>query len=417
MGTTPADTGAVIARTDPEAEMIFYGIMSDPMNDDPYAGYRDLRSKAPALITADGTVVLTRHADCDAALRHRGMGKTDDMRGYLLTPIPEEEFSKALALLKRSMSFANPPEHTRLRQQVSSAFTNRHVDALRAQITERTDALLDQLAAEPGADFISVAARPLPVSVMADLLGLPESDRTTITPKFRDFAALAEPLVDADVFARATVAQAELATYFAGQLASKRERPAGDLLSRLTSAQAAEALDETEVIATVLLLFGAGIETTTNLLGNGLHALLTHPDQLARLRAHPDLIPSAVEEFLRYDSPVQLDARTVLEPVTFAGVDLEPGRTVTTVLGAANRDPERFADPDTFDIGRADNGHLSFAAGAHFCLGAHLTRLEVQVFLERLLARFGTVALDGVPRRRPGLGLRGLAELPVTIRP
>lgn len=412
MTQTPADTSTV-ARAVPEGEQIFYGIMSDPMNDDPYSGYHRLRETAPALVTSDGTLVLTRHADCDAALRHRGLGKTTDMRGYLLTPVAEDEFAKAMALLQRSMSFANPPEHTRLRQPVASAFNNRHVEALRASVTSRTDALLDQLAAAPGTDFMGTVAKPLPVSVMADLLGLPEADRAVITPKFRQFAAMAEPVVDADVFARATAAQAELAAYFGTLLADKRQHPADDLLSRL--AVAGDDLDETEIVSTVLLLFGAGIETTTNLLGNGLHALLTHPDQLDRLRADPTLIPSAVEELLRYDSPVHLDARTVLEPLTFLGAELTPGQTVTTIIGAANRDPERFADPDRFDIGRQDNAHLSFAAGAHFCLGAHLTRLEAQVFLERLLSRYRAISLDEPPQRRAGLGLRGFARLAVTL--
>lgn len=402
-----------VAGADPEAAQLFFAIMSDPMNDDPYTSYHRLREKAPALRLPDGTLVLTRHEDCDAALRHRDLGKTDDMRGYLLTPVPEEEFTKAMALLQQSMSFANPPEHTRLRQQFGSAFANRHVELMRAGIAARVDELLDELAAKPGANFMTTVARPLPVAIMADLLGLPESDRATVVPRFAEFAAMAEPIVDAGVFARATAAQQALAEYFTELLEHKRQHPAEDLLSRLAAAE----LDGTEKVANILLLFGAGIETTANLLGNGLHALLTHPEEFARLRADPELVPSAVEEILRFDSPVHLDARTALRPLTVAGVELAAGQGVTTVLGAANRDPERFPEPDRFDIGRADNAHLSFAAGAHFCLGAHLTRLEAQVFFDRLLARSSSVTLDAAPQRRAGLGLRGFAELPVTLHP
>jgi cytochrome P450 len=405
----------VVAHADPAAEQIFFQLMSNPMNDDPYTGYHQLRAAAPALLTGDGTLVLSRHADCDAALRHRALGKTSDMRGYLLTPIPEEDFTKAMALLQRSMSFANPPEHTRLRQQVGSAFANRHVEALRDGIAQRVDAMLDALAAQPAADFMATLAKPLPISIMGDLVGVPESDRATVSGRFREFAALAEPIVDADVFARATAAQDALAGYFTDLLATRREHPGDDLITRLGTAQDSEGLDQEEIVSTMLLLFGAGIETTTNMLGNGLYALLTHPEQMDRLRRDRQLIPAAVEELLRYDSPVQLDARTVLEPVMFAGVELQPGQTVTTLLGAANRDPERFADPDELDLGRIDNGHLSFASGVHFCLGAHLARLEAQVFLERLLARCAAVTLEGSPQRRAGFGLRGFAQLPVTL--
>jgi cytochrome P450 len=170
-------------------------------------------------------------------------------------------------------------------------------------------------------------------------------------------------------------------------------------------------------VATALLLLGAGIETTGHLLANTLHTLLGHPAALDALRADPALIPGAVEEVLRYDSPVQFDARTVLEPVSFAGAELEPGQTVTIMLAAGNYDPARFDDPDTFDIRRTDNAHLSFAAGIHFCLGAGLARLEVQVFLERLLSRHPSVSLAGAPQRRPGLGLRGFERIPVTLGP
>jgi cytochrome P450 len=244
---------------------------------------------------------------------------------------------------------------------------------------------------------------------------VPEADRDKVAAAFRHFARLAEPIVDAGVFTAAADAQRELADYFSLLIAAKRENPGEDLLSRLAGTE--PALEGTEIVATVLLLFGAGIETTTNLFGNGLYTLLSHPDQLARLRRDPALIPGAIEEILRFESPVHLDARTVLEPVNLAGHDLPAGTTVTTLLAAANRDPERFADPDRFDVGRQDNAHLSFAAGPHFCLGAHLTRLETQVLLERLIARTSDLTLEEGRQRRAGLGLRGYVTLPVTAHP
>ncbi|SNT52211.1 Cytochrome P450 [Actinomadura meyerae] len=417
MTDAPPVAPTTAAGPDAAAERLFQQIMMDPANENPYPGYHELRDRAPALITSDGTLVLTRHADCDAALRHRSLGKGNEIQGFRLRPIPEERLRELMDRLERSMSFANPPDHSRLRRVVSSAFTGRHIENLRPAVTERVDALLDGLAAEPGADFMAGFAQRLPVGVVGDLLGVPEQDRSGFGAKVAALAAMVEPTADADTLGRAITAESELAAYFTDLLADKREHPADDLLSRLVGARDEESLDDAETVATALLLLGAGIETTGHLLANTLTTLLGHPAALDALRADPALIPGAVEEVLRYDSPVQFDARTVLEPVSFAGAELEPGQTVTIMLAAGNYDPARFDAPDTFDIRRTDNAHLSFAAGIHFCLGAGLARLEVQVFLERLLARHPSVSLAGTPRRRPGLGLRGFERIPVTLGP
>jgi cytochrome P450 len=416
MAQAPSDITTAAARVDPDAEQLFQRIMMDPTNENPYAGYHELRRRAPALLTADGTLVLTRHADCDAALRHRSLGKGNEIQGFRLRPIPEDRLRELMTRLERSMSFANPPDHSRLRRVVSSAFTHRHIESLRPAITARVDDLLDGLAERPGADFMTGFAQRLPVGVVGDLLGVPEEDRAGFGSKVADQAAMVEPTADADTLSRAITAEAELAAYFSELLAHKREHPADDLLSRLVGPEAQGRLEEVEMVSTALLLLGAGIETTGHLLGNTLHTLLNHPAALDALRDDPGAIPGAVEEVLRFDSPVQFDARTVLEPVTFAGAELEPGQTVTIMLAAGNYDPARFDDPDTFDIGRTDNAHLSFASGIHFCLGAGLARLEVQIFLERLLSRSTSVALAGAVRRRPGLGLRGFAQMPLTLR-
>ncbi|WP_176611719.1 cytochrome P450 [Actinomadura sp. WMMB 499] len=417
MGNAPPGGATAVARTDSEAEGLFGQIMMDPTIEDPYSGYREIRHRAPALLTSNGTLVLTTHAECDAALRHRALGKGNEIQTFRLRPIPEDDLRELMDRLERSMSFANPPDHSRLRRVVSSAFTHRHIESLRPAVTERVDALLDGLLAEPGADFMAGFARPLPLGVVGDLLGIPEEDRGGFGVQVAAQAAMVEPSADADTLARAITAESELAAYFTALLARKRERPADDLLSRLASPRSAETLDEAEMVSTALLLLGAGIETTGHLLGNTLHTLLRHPGELARLRRDPALIPGAVEEVLRFDSPVQFDARTVLEPVTVAGADLEPGQTVTLLLGSANYDPGRFPDPETFDVTRTDNPHLSFAAGIHFCLGAGLARLEVAVFLRRLLERTRSVELADEPQRRPSFGLRGLERMPVILRP
>ncbi|MFC5754284.1 cytochrome P450 [Actinomadura rugatobispora] len=412
----PHDAAPTMARTDPDAEQLLYELMLDPGNENPYDGYRRLREQAPALVTGDGTLVLTRFEDCDTALRHRSIGKSDDVLDLGIGDEAMDRPGTMVDLLRDSMLFANPPDHTRLRRLVSSAFTGRHVEALRAAVTARTQAMLEALAAEPGGDFMDAVALPLPVNVISDLLGVPEADRLAFTPKVHALIAALEPTADRDTVALGERSGRELVDYFTALLADKRARPADDMLSRLVASHEDDALDEQEMISTALLLFAAGFETTTNLLGNGLHALLNSPDELRRLRDRPDLMPTAIEELLRYDSPVQFSARTVLEPVTVAGADLEPGRLVLTMFGAANHDPDRFTEPHRLDLGRDDGSHLAFASGLHFCLGAHLTRLEAQVFLTLLVRRYDP-APAGDPVRRPSFTVRGFDRLPVTLSP
>ncbi|MGX1881819.1 cytochrome P450 [Streptomyces sp. NPDC055287] len=414
MNSAPPVEPAAVARRDEDAEAVFYALMQNPSNDDPYTGYRRLRELAPALITGDGTLVLTGHAECDAALRHRELGRGDDMDGFRMAPVPEEQVREVMAVLRRSMAFVDPPHHTRMRKPVSSVFTHRQVEALRPSVTGHVDRLLAALATETGADFMAAVADPLPEIVISDLLGIPEEDRASVVPNSRALAALMEPVTDAQVFAEAAAAQRDLCAYFEDLLARRRARPEDDLLSRLGAAGEGAGLADDEIVSTALLLLGAGIKTTTHLLGNGMRALLEHPGELRRLRDDPELIPSAVQELLRYDTPAQLDARVALGAVSFAGVELKAGQTVMTVIGAANRDHRRFPDADRLDVGRTENGHLSYAAGVHFCLGAQLANLEAEVLLERLSA-YTDISPAGPAQRRPGLGLRGFDRLPVTL--
>ncbi|WP_329213039.1 cytochrome P450 [Streptomyces sp. NBC_01485] len=412
---TPPEAVTVSARADPDAEQLFYALMMKPV-DDPVPDYHRLRELAPALLTGDGTLVLSRHADCDAALRNRSLGKGDEWLKMQLKNVSKDKLRGTMQLLQRSMILANPPDHTRLRGLVSSAFTGRHVEALRPTVTRRTDELLDELADRPGEDLMTLLAVPLPVGTIGDLLGIPGTDRPELIPVIHELGLLMEPAAGSEEINRGVAAQEHLAAYLTGLIAHKRAHPADDLLGRLAAAQTDNALDETEMVATALLLFGAGNTPTANLIGNGLDALFRHPDELRRLREDPGLLRSAVEEMLRYDSPSQFDAFTVLRPHTFAGAELKTGQSVIMLLGAANHDPERFHDPDRFDVGRRRNAHLSFAAGIHHCLGAPLARLQAEVFFGRLLTRFPDACAGGPAQRHPGLGNRGFSHLPVNLQ-
>jgi cytochrome P450 len=379
---------------------------------DLYGNYRRLREIAPVMLTPTGMLVLSRYADCDAALRHRGLGKISEIPK--VPGVLDEQTRALLNNVRRSMLFANPPDHTRLRRAVGSAFTARHVEELSPAVTAVADRLLDKLAARPGADFVPTVALPLAVHVIADLLGIPGPDRVTFLRLAHGTSVLVKPELDDTTLNQAIAACGQLREYFAGLIAQRRREPRPDLISRLAAAEGTEALDDIEVIATAVVLFDAGFETTTNLLSNGLYALLSNPDQLALLRRRPELMPGAIDEMLRYEAPVQVDRRTALERVTLAGVDLRPGQMVVTLLGGANRDPARFAEPDRFDVTRDDGPGLTFASGIHFCLGAPLARMEGAAFFRRLLERFSHIELAGENVRRPGVA-RGFVTLPVTL--
>ncbi|GAB2839234.1 cytochrome P450 [Actinocorallia aurea] len=401
--------------SDPEVDELFKGVFTAPP-EDPYPAYRRLREAAPVLRSGDGALVLSRFADCDAALRHRAFGKGDEQLGFGMAAEIGDEVRKARQRYGRTMLITNPPEHTRLRRAVSAAFTNRHVEELRPQIARRADELLAGLAERPGADFLEGLALPLPVNVISDLLGVPEENREPFTAQVRTMLSLMEADEGADGFRAAMKAREDLGDYFGALLEDKAARPGDDLLSRLATAPEGERLTRDEMISTALLLFTAGFVTTTNLLGNAASALFSRPDQEAILRADPGLVPSAVEEFLRFDSPVQIDLRAVLEETDFAGARMRPGEVVVTVIGAANHDPAIAERPDALDVRRQAPVHLSFASGVHFCLGAHLARVEAQVVLERLYsAAYPSLEPAGDPVRASGLALRGFKTLPVTL--
>lgn len=392
--------------------------------DDPYPHYRALREVAPIhrIELPNGPVlwVLTRYDDCKAVLASPRFGK-EDRANRDGTGLFGQDLGPPAADLQRRTSpmlFLNPPDHTRIRGLFSRAFTPKRIDALRGRIAAIAAEILTDVDGE--VELLDTLAFPFPVAVIGELVGVPASDRPRFRQLVRDGAASLELSADAEVLARADVALREMTAYFDDLIAVRRRRPDDDLLTALIEVEdAGDTIAHNELIANVILLFAAGFETTSNLVGNGVVALCAHPEELARLRADRSLLLSAVDEILRYDSPVQLDGRTALADTSLPdGTAVAGGETVVTLLGAANHDPARFADPDRFDVSRADSGALSFAWGIHHCLGASLARAEGVAVFAQLLDRYRSIEiLEDPPRWRRSMTLRGLDALPVRLTP
>jgi cytochrome P450 len=388
---------------------------------DPYPFYRRLRAEAPVgQVPGVGIWYFTRYADCEAILRDprwsSDQRKSNLYRQFLESGALVEPEELAL---RRPFIFMDAPDHTRLRGLVSTAFTPRVIERLRPRIQQLVDELLDAAVGRGSLDIVADLAYPLPVVIISELLGVPPEDHSRFRAWSKELAASLDPelTVPPEILARRLTILQEFGEYFQGLIGDRRRQPAGDLLSALVAVEdQGDRLSEDELLATLILLLVAGHETTVNLIGNGVLALLTHPDQLARLRADPALIRSTVEEVLRWDPPVQLDGRTALEDIAVGGVTVAQGDQAIVLLAAANRDDAHIADGERFDIGRAEIRHLSFAFGAHFCLGAPLARAEAQVALATLVDRFPDLRLadDGV-RYRDTLVLRGPEALPVEM--
>ena len=382
---------------------------------DPYPRYAALRARAPVHRSAFGIWTLTDYEDCQLLLRHPGVGKdfSSAMNSLGLTDA-DREAQDRFRNDRSNMLVTDPPDHTRLRGLVTRAFTPRTVEKLRPRIVTLVDELLDDFGSGE-TEVMDALAFPLPVTVIGDMLGVPVEDRPLLRPLVRSVTAILELAVSPEALAEAADADAKLGAYFADLVADRRAHPRDDLLTKLIEAEdKGDQLTEHELISTVILLFAAGFETTTHLIGNGLLALLRNPAELARLRADRSLVRSGVEELLRYDSPVQIAARTTYEELLVGGQTIPAGNLVLAMLGAANRDPARFRDPERLDVGRDEGAPMSFGGGIHFCLGAALARLEGQIVLDRLLDRFATFELvGGPPTVRDSLTLRGLTDLRV----
>jgi cytochrome P450 len=421
---TATDGGAALADQHPST-VAFELIAGVPeATADPTGHYRALLERAPVHrmeLPGFGVLhVLSRYADCKAVLAAHDFGKGERLERGPSLFVDDEDGDALQAEFERRnrpMLFLNPPDHTRIRGLVSRAFTPRRIEQLRPRIDAMVAEVLDPL--EGGeVDLLDVLGFPLPVAVIGALVGVPASDYGWFRQRVRDGAASLELNADVEVLRRAAVALGEMSDYFDRLVEVRRAQPEDDLLSALIAAEdAGDRLSHEELIANVILLFAAGFETTTNLIGNGVVALCSHPAELARLRADRSLLPSAVEEILRFESPVQVDGRMALVDTTLPdGSAVAAGETALTLLGAANRDPLRFDEPDRFDVGRQDNVPLSFAWGIHHCLGAGLARAEGAAVFGALLDRFPTIeVLDDPPRWRQSLTLRGLEGLRVRL--
>jgi cytochrome P450 len=383
---------------------------------DPYPMYHRLRAEDPVHRSPLGFWVLTRYADVMAMLRDPRLIK-EPIAAFVAARFGMAAPPPGLGL---SMLDRDPPDHTRLRGLVSKAFTPRALEGLRSHIQKIVDDLLADAAGKGEMDLIEEFAYPLPVRVICEMLGVPVKDHERFKQWGLDIARGLDAIMlppDSEVGQRSVSGRRALAGYFRELIAGRRAAPRDDMLSALIAAEeAGDKLNEEELLATCILLLVAGHETTVNLIGNGTLALLRHPDELRKLRENPGLIGTAVEELLRFDGPVQRTARIPSEDITLGGQTIGKGEMVMPFLGAADRDPAQFPDPDRLDITRADNRHIAFGMGIHFCLGAPLARMEGQIAINTLLARLPKLALaTDRPQFRQSLTLRGLETLPVSF--
>lgn len=408
-------------------ELLVRIILSPEGVDNPGPLYKQLRDEMPVFRSSNGSYVLTRYDDCRDVLRDNRFGKADrdpDGDGGILAAGDSDELRQYKAEMNRrrnegprSMLFLNPPDHTRQRGLVSRAFTPRRIEAMRSSITGLADECLDVLAERGTGDAIDILGW-LPVNVIGELVGVPRADWEHFRVLVTAGVATLEPGATLEDLKASRSAFDEMWRYFTALVEERRAAPHDDLISALIEVEeAGDRLSTEELISTVILLFSAGMETTQNLIGNGLGALFKNPDQQARLWADPSLVPQAVEEMLRWDSPVQIDGRTSLEPAEIAGEPVPAGVNVMTLLGAANRDPAKFSDPDDFVVDRDEGPPLSFASGIHYCLGANLARAEGQEMFAGLIRRFSSIELDGELVHRPRVTLRGYEAVPVRVTP
>ncbi|MFF1543880.1 cytochrome P450 [Streptomyces sp. NPDC058291] len=387
---------------------------------DPYPAYAELRQRGRVIyFEPTDQWLVPRHADVSALLRERRLGRTYQHRfthedfGRTAPPAEQEPFH---TLNDHGMLDLEPPDHTRIRRLVSKAFTPRTVERLQPYVRRLAGELVDRLVAQGGGDLLSDVAEPLPVAVIAEMLGIPESDRAPLRPWSAEICGMYELNPSEETAARAVRACVEFSDYLRELIAERRKEPGQDLMSGLIAAHdEGDRLTEQELISTAVLLLNAGHEATVNATVNGWWTLFRHPEQLAALRADHSLVPSAVEELMRYDTPLQLFERWVLDDIEIDGTVVPRGAEIAMLFGSANHDPAVFAEPDRLDLARADNPHISFSAGIHYCIGAPLARIELAASMTALLERAPTLALAAEPRRKPNFVIRGLEGLSVTL--
>jgi cytochrome P450 len=394
--------------------------LSPAFRNNPYPTYEMLRASSPILYAEDLNMwFISAYEDVSTLLRDHRFGRsidhvlTREQRGLPPKPAHLAPFNK---LSEHSMFDKEPPDHTRLRSLVHKAFTPRRVENLRGQIQTITDQLLDAVQERGTMDMLADFAVPLPVTVIAELLGIPESDRHLLRPWSQDIVTMYELDHTQEQEHRAIQAAVEFSAYLRDLARERREHPQDDLITALALVQEeGDRLTEDELVATCVLLLNAGHEATVNVIGNGMFALLSNPDQFDLLKRQPDAVPTAVEEMMRYDTPLQLFRRWVLEDVTYKGHQFKQGTEIALLFGSANRDPARFDNPDVLDVTRRDNPHISFSLGIHYCLGAPLARLELQIAVAILLRRMPNLRLVEPPQYRDSVVIRGLRELKVAF--
>ncbi len=400
------------------AEFSLESIFTPEIIADPYPLYQQLRTSNPILELPDANmVILTRYADIQSLLRDRRLGHADES---MLTSegLAEVQDNPAIANLRRTMLLQNPPDHTRLRSLVVKAFDARRVGAMRERINAIANELIDDFMAAGSGDLVRLFTHPLPVIVICDLLGVPKADQAEFVQGTRISGRLIDPSpMTQEELAQANESTLESTRYFEALCDERRRNPQDDLITALVDSETEQGkLSKDELTSNIALLFAAGHETTVNLMGNALLALYRNRDQLDLLRSDLSLMPNAVEEFLRYDSSVQLTGRDALEDTEIQGVALPRGRAVITLLAAANRDPDAFEDPDRLDITRERTKPLAFGGGIHLCLGAQLARIETHEALSVLLDRLPGLELQNIdhPDWKQTITLRGVKSQPAS---
>ncbi|MEW2285188.1 cytochrome P450 [Streptomyces sp. NPDC047841] len=388
---------------------------------DPYPAYAELRARGRVIrYEPTDQWLVPHHADVSALLRDRRLGRTYQHRfgheEFGRTP-PPPEHEPFHTLNDHGMLDLEPPDHTRIRRLVSKAFTPRTVERLRPYVEGLANDLVAALAGNGGGDLLTDVAEPLPVAVIAEMLGIPEADRAQLRPWSADICGMYELNPSEETAARAVRASVEFSDCLRELIAARREEPGEDLISGLIAAHdEGDRLTEQEMISTAVLLLNAGHEATVNATVNGWWALFRNPDQLAALRADHSLIPSAIEELMRYDTPLQLFERWVLDDVEIDGTTIPRGSEIAMLFGSANHDPAVFTDPARLDLTRKDNPHISFSAGIHYCIGAPLARMELAASMTALLRQAPTLTLAQEPKRKPNFVIRGLEGLAVELR-
>ncbi|NJP50404.1 cytochrome P450 [Streptomyces sp. SBST2-5] len=387
---------------------------------DPYPAYAELRAQGRVhWFEPTNQWLVPHHADVSALLRDRRLGRTYLHRfsheEFGRTP-PPPEHEPFHTLNDHGMLDLEPPDHTRIRRLVSKAFTPRTVERLKPYVEQLAGELVDRLVTAGGGDLLRDVAEPLPVAVIAEMLGIPEADRGPLRPWSADICGMYELNPSEEAARRAVRASIEFSDYLRGLIAERRKEPGDDLISGLIAAHDEEdRLTEQEMISTCVLLLNAGHEATVNATVNGWWALFRNPGQLAALRADHSLVPSAVEELLRYDTPLQLFERWVLDEIEIDGTVVPRGSELALLFGSANHDPAVFTDPGTLDITRRDNPHISFSAGIHYCIGAPLARIELAASMGALLRKAPGLKPVAEPKRKPNFVIRGLEGLEVEV--